>query len=332
MSIIGLGEILLRLSPPALGGLADARSLDVHVGGCEANTLATLAGLGVATRMISAVPDHGVGDLAINALRMSGMDCNGIVRLPQRLGTYYCENGFGARPSRVVYDRADSAINALERGMLDLERLFAGQQWFYVSGITLALSDKVRTLAFELAAEAKARGLGVAFDVNYRSRLWDYDTAKPVLARMASQADLLLAAAADMTGLFGISPREDSPDALIECWQQLAGRIGPRHFAATRRLVFSHNHHRYQGCCLLGDGSTGVSREYDLQILERVGGGDAFAAGMLYGLTQSYSAQQCADFAAACAVLKHSQPGDFALMKASDVWQLASHSSAVMQR
>jgi 2-dehydro-3-deoxygluconokinase len=135
-----------------------------------------------------------------------------------------------------------------------------------------------------------------------------------------------------MAGLFALPPREDSPAALCESWQRLAERIGPRHFAATRRLVFSHNHHRYQGCCLLPDGSVGISREYDMRILERVGGGDAFSAGMLYGLNRQYDAQQCADFASACAVLKHSLPGDFALMNAADIWQLAGHSSAVMQR
>ncbi|MBV8048371.1 MAG: sugar kinase [Paludibacterium sp.] len=332
MSILGLGEILLRLSPPDLGTLTATRQLDVHVGGCEANTLATLAGLGVPTRMLSAVPQHALGDLALAALRASGMDTAFIQRLPHRLGTYYCENGFDARPSRVVYDRADSAINYLRQETLDLDTLFAGQRWFYVSGITLALSDAVRELAFFLAAAARERGVKIAFDVNYRSKLWDYDSARPVLARFAQEADLLLAGAADMTGLFGLAPREDSPAALFDSWRQWRDRVGPRYFAATRRLVFSHNHHRYQGCCMAPDGSTGVSREYDLHILERVGGGDAFSAGALYAVLQQQSAQQCADFATACAVLKHSLPGDHALMRAEDILQLASRNSAVMQR
>jgi len=332
MSILGLGEILFRLSPPELGALNTARSLDVHVGGCEANTLATLSALGVPTRMLSAVPDHVMGDLAIHGLRASGMDCNWIQRLPHRMGTYYCENGFGARPSRVVYDRADAAINHLHAGMLDLDALFAGQHWFYVSGITLALSAQTRELAFQLAEEAQRRGVKLAFDVNYRSRLWDYDTAKPVLTRMAQQADLLMAAAADMAGLFGLPPREDSPAALCESWQKLAERLGPRAFAATRRLVFNHNHHRYQGCYRSPEGEVGVSREYDMRIIERVGGGDAFSAGLLYAIHARESAQHTVDFATACAVLKHSLPGDHALMNANDIRQLAANTGAVMQR
>jgi len=332
MSILGLGEILLRLSPPGLGPLNCAQALEVHVGGGEANALATLSGLGAKTRLLSAVPDHALGELAINALQSSGMDCGWIARLPHRLGTYYCENGFAARPSRVVYDRADSAINYLRLDALDLDALFADQQWFYVSGITLALSPQTRQLAFDLVDEAKRRGVRIAFDVNYRSKLWDYDTARPVLVSMAGKADLLLAASADMAGLFGLAPREDSPAALCDSWRQLSERIGPRHIAATRRLVFNHNHHLYQGCCLAPNGEAGVSREYDLRILERVGGGDAFGAGMLYSIVNGLSAQQCADFATACAVLKHSLPGDHALMNAEEIRQLASHNSAVMQR
>jgi 2-dehydro-3-deoxygluconokinase len=332
MSILGFGEVLLRLSPPQLSPLNTTRSLDLHVGGCEANTLATLSGLGLATRMLTALPEHALGDLVINTLRASGMDCSAMVRLPQRLGTYYCENGFAARPSRVVYDRADAAINYLSADMLDLDALFAGQDWFYVSGITLALSAQTRQLAFDLADEAKRRGVKLAFDVNYRSKLWDYASARPILVEMARRADLLLAAAADMAGLFGLAPREDSPTALGDSWRQLSDSIGPRHIAATRRLVFSHNHHRYQGCCLSPDGELGISREYDLHILERVGGGDAFSAGMLYSIVNGGNAQQCADFATACAVLKHTLPGDHALMHADEIRQLATNNSAVMQR
>jgi 2-dehydro-3-deoxygluconokinase len=332
MSILGLGEILLRLSPPGLGPLNTTRALDVHVGGCEANTLATLSGLGLSTRLLSAVPEHALGDLAIHSLRMSGMDCSQIARLPYRIGTYYCENGFASRPSSVVYDRTDSAINYLRVEDLDLDRLFTGQRWFYVSGITLALSGQVRELAFFLADQARHRGVRLAFDVNYRSKLWDYDTARPVLTRMARQADLLMAAAADMAGLFGLAPHEDSPAALGESWRLLCEQIGPRHIAATRRLVFSHNHHRYQGCCLSPEGELGISREYDLHILERVGGGDAFSAGMLYSVVNGAKAQQCADFATACAVLKHSLPGDHALMHADEIRRLAGNNSAVMQR
>jgi 2-dehydro-3-deoxygluconokinase len=332
MSILGLGEILLRLSPPGLDLLNNARALDVHVGGCEANTLATLSGLGIPCRMLSAVPDHSIGDLAINRLRQSGIDCSLIARLPQRLGTYYCENGFASRPSRVVYDRADSAINYLQADSLDTDTLFAGQQWFYLSGITLALSPQVRSLAFDLVKEARNRGIKVAFDINYRSKLWDYNSARPVLQQMAQQADLLLAAAADMAGLFGLAPQEDSPVALADTWQQLFDRIGPRHMAAARRLVFSHNHHRYQGCYLAPNGELGISREHDLHILERIGGGDAFSAGILHGIVKQQPAQQCAEFATACAVLKQTLPGDHAVLSEAQIQQLATSNSAVVQR
>jgi len=332
MSILGLGEILLRLSPPGLDLLNNARALEVHVGGCEANTLATLSGLGNTCRMLSAVPDHSLGDLAIGRLRQSGIDCGLIARLPHRLGTYYCENGFASRPSRVVYDRADTAINYLNQDLLDLDALFAGQQWFYLSGITLALSPQVRQLAFALVQEARKRGIRIAFDINYRSKLWDYDTARPVLRQMAENADLLLAAAADMAGLFGLAPHEDSPVALADTWRQLFDRIGPRHIAAARRLVFSHNHHRYQGCYLAPSGELGISREHDLHILERIGGGDAFSAAILHAIINQESAQQTAEFATACAVLKQTLPGDHAVLNVEQIRQLATSNSAIVQR
>ena len=331
MRVLGFGEVVLRLTPPERQQLAAASVLEVHVGGCEANVMAGISGMGIQSRMLAALPEHGLGDLAVRSLRASGIEVAD-VRLPHRLGTYYCETGFGARPSQVVYDRADSAITHLKLADLDLDALFADCDWFYISGITLALSPSTQALAFELADEAQRRGLKLAFDVNFRSKLWDYSTAKPVLARMASRADLLLAAAADLAGLFGIALQDNTAAGLLDGWRLLAQKIGPRHFAATRRIVLSTSTNRYQGCVLLADGSSGVSREYDMEILERVGGGDAFAAGVLYAILQGETAQTAADYATAAAVLKHTLPGDHALLLPEAVRRMAANGSAVMQR
>lgn len=331
MALLGFGETLLRLTPPDAGALSSARLLEAHVGGCESNVLATLSGMGVPCRLLTALPDSELGDLALHALRASGLDCGHIARLPRRLGVYFCESGFGQRASQVIYDRADAAINHLRAERLDLAALFRGQSWLYLSGITLGLSESARALAFALAEEAKARGVKLAFDVNYRARLWDYAAARPILRDMADRADLLFAGAADLSGLYGL-PAAQSSDELIGHWRALAGQGKPRAFAATRRQVLHHHHHRLQGCVLLADGSAGVAAERDLRVLERIGGGDAFAAGVSYGLLQGLDARACADFGTACSALKHTLPGDFALMRPERIRQFAGEAASAIQR
>jgi 2-dehydro-3-deoxygluconokinase len=325
--VVTFGEIMLRLKSPGHERLFQSPALEATFGGAEANVAVSLAQWGVDAAFVSAVPANPLGDAALAELRRFGVDTSHIRRSGERLGVYYLEAGADQRPSRVVYDRAGSALAEAAPGSFDWDAILAGAGWLHLSGITPAVSASAAALSLEAARAARGKGVTVSCDYNFRKNLWRYGKRAPEVMR-------------ELVGLVrvGIANEEDSQQALgiVADVDVGAGRLEASEFrtlaervvkelpnlekqAITLRESRSADRNGW-GACLLSGGRFLASRRYEINdIVDRVGTGDAFAAGLIYGLLTGADDARALEFATAAGCLKHSIPGDFNRVSVADV-------------
>ncbi|WP_336966421.1 sugar kinase [Sphingobium aquiterrae] len=317
------GELLVRLSPPGRQLLRSARHLDVHVGGAEANVAIGLASLGHATRMISHVPDNALGQLATGALMGAGVDCTHVATAPGRMGLYFLTPGAGLRASDIVYDRAGSAFALAGPEDFDWDAALEGATHLHLSGITPALGPRSAAAALAAARAARAKGLTLIFDGNYRARLWDAWDSDPrsLLTELIGMADILFGNHRDMSLLLGRSFSGDGTDRRREAAEAgFAAFPRLRLIASTARHVEDADRHRISARIDTPDRAVQTRDVAISGIVDRIGAGDAFAAGLLHGfLADPANIEGAAEAGLALTALKHSLPGDASLFGQGDL-------------
>jgi len=331
---VSFGEIMARLSPPGNERFVQARNFDVYYAGGEANVAVSLANYGKEACFVTKVPDHEIGQAAVNELRRWGVDTRYIARGGERLGIYYCENGASQRASKVIYDRAHSAIAEAGPGDFNWKEIFDSAEWFHFTGITPALSDGCAKLCADAVKAAQAAGAKVSVDLNYRKKLWAPEKAGPIMAGLVKGCDLIVGNEEDAEKVFGIKARHSDVGAgrideaaYAEVAGQLAKRFGAKYVAITLRE--SHSASRNGWSALLFDGQKLYhSKKYEMEVVDRVGGGDSFAAGLIYGLSSGMPPRDSLEFAAAASCLKHSIPGDYNAVSTAEVRALAGGSGS----
>jgi 2-dehydro-3-deoxygluconokinase len=317
---VTFGEIMLRLAPPGFERILQSPQFVATFGGGEANVAVALANFGAPAAYVTVLPPgNPVADAAIAQLRGFGVDTSRIVRGKGRMGIYYLETGANQRPSKVVYDRDASAIALAKPGDIDWDRALEGAAWFHITGITPAISASAAALSLEAAQKARAKGLTVSCDLNYRKNLWKWGKpAAEVMRELIGFADIAIANEEDVQMALGIAADVDvhSGELDLEQYRRLGGKVLAGHanlrgIAITLRESHSASRNGWSACW--NDGKEFLaSRHYEItHIVDRVGGGDSFAAGLIYGLMALPTAQDALEFAVAASCLKHSVPGDF---------------------
>jgi 2-dehydro-3-deoxygluconokinase len=332
--IVTFGEIMMRLSPPGFLRFSQASTFDVIYGGGEANVAVSLANYGEPVDYVTRLPKNDLGDACMQFLRRYGLGVDQIVRGGERLGIYFLEMGAVQRGSKVVYDRSQSAIATIERGMVDWERVFAGADWFHWTGITPAISAGTADVCLEAIQAAKRLGLTVSCDLNYRKNLWKWGKkAGEVMPELVSHCDIAIGNEEDADKVFGIkAPETDVTSGQVEAdkYRHVCAALAERFpalqtIAITLRGSISANHNTWSGV-LWQQGNFYIAPTFDItDIVDRVGGGDAFAAGLIYGLRNDPGdVQKALNFAVAASCLKHSIFGDFNLVTVDEVQKLMS--------
>lgn len=322
--VVTFGELLISLGAKGHGRLVQAEEFSVRYTGAEANVAVSLAHLGFEAFAVSKVPTHDIGQACINMLRRYGVNTDHIVRGGDRLGLLYMETGASQRPTKVIYDRSPSSIRQLRPDDLDWETILKGKDWFHFSGTAAALGPEVFDALTAGVTTARRLGVTVSCDCNYRSKLWSMEEAGRALTKLAPHANVVICGKDDPQRLFGLVPeREGLPQAEHE--QQMAETLRRRFnidaVAMTFREALSASVNGYSAILCTADGCC-RSRRYEIQIVDRVGAGDAFAAGLIFGLASGYPSQQAIEFAVAASCLKHTIPGDFNLISREEVEQL----------
>lgn len=332
--VVTFGEIMLRLSPPNFLRFVQARSFDAIYGGGEANVAIALANFGVPVDYVTRLPSNEVGDACLNYVRQFGVGMDKIVRGGERLGIYFLEVGAAQRGSKVIYDRANSAIATIKPGMVDWEKVFSDACWFHWTGITPAISQGAAEVCLEAAKKAKEMKLTVSCDLNYRSKLWKWGkTSTEVMTELVKHADIAIGNEEDADRVFGIkAPGVDVEKGEVEALRylyvakQLMEKFpNLRKVAITLRGSISATHNTWSG--VLYDGKKFFTTEtYDItDIVDRVGGGDSFAAGLIYGLLRfPDNLQRMLDFAVAASCLKHTVIGDSNIVSVDEVEKIMS--------
>jgi 2-dehydro-3-deoxygluconokinase len=331
MKTVTFGEIMLRLSPPGFLRFGQARSFDVIYGGGESNVAVSLANFGLAVDYVTRLPANELGDACIQFLRQYGVGVDKIVRGGERLGIYFLEMGAAQRGSKVIYDRANSSIATIQPGMIDWKSVFSGADWFHWTGITPAISEGTAAACLEAAQIARQMGLTVSCDLNYRKNLWKWGKrANEVMPELVRTCDVAVGNEEDADKVFGIkAPEADVTGGKVEAQsyvavcQALAERLpNLKTIAITLRGSLSASHNTWSAI-LWQAGQTYTAPRYDiLPIVDRVGGGDSFCAGLIYGLHKYQDAQPALNFAVAASCLKHSIVGDFNLVSVAEVEKL----------
>ncbi len=327
--VVTFGEIMLRLAPPNMLRFVQTKSYDATFGGAEANTSVAFANYGLESVFVTALPNHEIGQTAINSLRQYGVDTRFVLRQGDRVGIYFLEYGASQRPSKVVYDRAGSSIAEIQPGQVDWDAVFQGATWFHWSGITPALSDSAAEVTMEALKAAKKAGAMVSVDLNYRKKLWSKEKAQRVMAGMMEYVDLAIGNEEDADCVFGI--KAGSTDVTtgkldIEGYKdvarQMVDRFGFSKVAITLRESISASDNIWSACLFNGSDFL-LSRKYDIHLIDRVGGGDSFASGLIYGLIAGKSDQDALEFGVAASCLKQTIHGDLNLVSVKEVELLA---------
>ncbi|MCL2809919.1 MAG: sugar kinase [Treponema sp.] len=339
MKVITFGEIMLRLAPEGYLRFVQADSYGATYGGGEANVAVSLAGFGVETAYVTKLPKHEIGQAAVNKLRAFGVDTSLIVRGGDRVGIYFLEKGASQRSSKVIYDRAHSAIATAQESDFDWDKIFQNATWFHLTGITPALSESAASLCMAACKAARAKGLTVSCDLNYRANLWSRQKAQEVMSRLMEYVDICVANEEDAADVFGIKASESdvtsgkiSHDGYKEVASALKNKFDFKQVAITLRESFSANDNNWSA--MLYDGSNFYfSQKYGVHIVDRVGGGDSFSAGLIYGHLNGMEAQEKLEFAVAASCLKHTIEGDFNFVSVDEVKKLAAgNASGRVQR
>lgn len=332
MKVVTFGEIMMRLSPPGFQRYVQARSFNVVYGGAEANVAVSLANFGVPVDYVTRLPENDLGDACLNYLRQFGVNADKIIRGGDRLGIYFNEMGAVQRGNKVIYDRANSAIAAIEPGMIDWTKVFSDAEWFHWTGITPALSQGAADVCLEAVKKAKEMGVKVSCDLNFRSKLWNYGkTAGEIMSGLVKHVDILIGNEEDADKVFGIKARGvDVTAGKVEAekYRFVAEQLMKRFpnlekVATTLRGSISASHNTWTG--VLYDGKTLYTAPiYDItHIVDRTGGGDAFTAGLIYMLlTHGDDLQKALNFAVAASCLKHTIYGDFNMASIVEVEKL----------
>ena len=330
-TIVTFGELMLRLKTPGFLRFPQTTALEATFGGGEANVAVSLSQFGHATRYASAFPANPIGDWAIGELKRFAVCTRHVLRQGERLGIYFLESGASQRASNVVYDRAGSSIAAIKPGEVRWSEAFAGAQWFHVTGITPALSDSAAAATLEALKAAKAAGLTTSMDLNYRKKLWTPAKAGQVMATLMPFVDVAIANEEDCEKVFGIKAGATQVHSgslehagYLDVAAQLVQRFpNIERVAITLRESHSASHNGWSGLLVDRQGHS-FSKKYELTIVDRVGGGDSFAAGLIHGLLAGKDRQGAIEFAVAASALKHSISGDFNLVSAAEVEALAA--------
>ena len=329
MKIITLGEIMLRLSTPGNTRIVQSDSFDVNYGGGEANVAVSLANYGHDAYYVTKLPKHEVGQAAVNALRRSGVHTDYIVRGGNRVGIYYLESGSAMRPSKVIYDRADSAIAKANSSDFDFDTIMEGADWFHFSGITPAISDSAAELTLIACKKAKEHGVKVSCDLNYRKKLWSVEKAQSVMTPLMEYVDVCIGNEEDAQYCLGFKPDADveagntSADGYYSIFKQMKEKFNFEYVVSTLRESYSASHNGWKA--LIYDGKEFYeSKHYDIEpIVDRVGGGDSFSGGLIHGLLTMDNMKDALEFAVAASALKHTINGDFNLVSKEEVESLA---------
>ncbi|MBM3959179.1 MAG: sugar kinase [SAR202 cluster bacterium] len=335
--VVTFGEILLRLSTPRHERISQARQFDIIYGGTECNVAVSLAQFGHDATYVSAVPANDLGQAAINYVRQFGVDTGSILRQGRRLGAYFLEIGAGGRASKVVYDRADSSASEIKPGMIDWVRIFQGKDWFHFSGITCAISASAASVVEEAAVAAKKAGLTVSCDFNYRATLWSAEKGRQVMGPIVRNVDVAIGSGRDpvLQGLIGMDGNIPAPKRSAEAYRPFieaaVQKLGFKKVALTVRDIYSSSRNTYAGVYYDGQG-VAMSRTHDIDIVDRVGGGDGFTAGIVHGILAGFDRQHTVDFAAAAAALAHTIHGDFNLVSVDEVEAAAGSAGADVRR
>lgn len=340
--VVTFGEAMVRLSPPHFQRIEQTSSLDVQIGGGELNVAVGLSRLGMRSAWISRLPENALGRLMENRVRQMGVDVSHIIWTREgRVGLYFVEFGAAPRPSSVLYDRQQSAVSAIQPGEVDWPKVFAGCRWFHTSGITPALSDSAAAVTREALQAAREAGVTVSYDLNYRAKLWTPSKAKIVQEPLMEYVDVLITTEEDTRVVFGIdsssSPREgqDFQQVSAEAYQEVAKRLEEKfHFRAVA-ITLRENPLVWRNTWTSMAYAGGVfyrDVKYDLEIVDRIGGGDAFSAGFIYGFLTANSYAAALRYGNAFSALKHSTPGDFNWATRAEVEQLMKGASLRVAR
>lgn len=327
--VVTFGEIMLRLSTPNFRRFIQADSFDVVYGGGEANVAASLAQFGVESYFVSKLPDNPIGQAALNHLRRYGVRTDFLARGGDRLGIYFLETGVSQRPSVVVYDRAGSSLAEADKRDFDWDRIFSGTNWFHFTGITPALSKQAAQNTMEACCAAKANNATVSCDLNYRKKLWSEAEAREVMEQLMPYVDVVIANEEDAERVFGIVPKYGNvlsgdldESSYRQVAHQLLDKFELKYTAITLRESFSASENGWSG--MLYDGNEYYhSQKYRINLVDRVGGGDSFGAGLIYGFLQKWGLQECIEFAAAASCFKQTIPGDINLSGVEEIKRLA---------
>lgn len=330
--VVTFGEVMLRLSPPGFERLFQSPLLSATFGGGEANVAVSLARFGLESRYVTRVPANAVGDAAVRALRAEGVDVSGILRGGARLGLYFAEAGASQRAGEVLYDRAGSAIAEAGPGTFDWPRLLEGAGWLHVTGITPALGPGVAAATREALETARAAGARVSIDLNYRRKLWTEREAQAVMRPLAALAHVLVANEEDLQSCLGVEVAgADVAAASLDVagYREAAARVardfGAEVVAITLRESLSASRNGWSA--VLWDAASASFHEgprFDVTLVDRIGGGDSFAAGLIFGLVTGRTPADALRFAVAASALKQTVPGDFNRVGVAEVDRLAS--------
>lgn len=334
--IVTLGEIMLRLSPPGFTRITQTPTFDVTFGGGEANVAVALSNFGMRSYFISKIPEHEIGQACVNHLRRFGVKDDYIVRDGDRLGIYYLETGASQRPSKVIYDRAYSAITTLTPDEVDWDAVFDGASWFHWTGITPALGENARACLVAACQAARGAGTRISCDLNYRAKLWNVDEARTVMNALMQYVDVCIANEEDADKCLGvriggdIEAAELNEDDYFDAARRMRKVYEFQAVAFTLRESYSASRNGWSA--ILHDGADCEepyrSQRYDIQIVDRVGGGDSFASGLIYGLLTKDDTRKALEFAVAASCLKQTIPGDFNLVSVAEVEKLAQGSGS----
>ncbi len=336
--VVAFGEIMLRLTPPDYTTISQARNFIANYGGGEANVLVALSHFAHPTEFITKLPDNQLGDSAIKHLKSHGVDTKHIIRGGSNLGMYFVETGFGGRPSKVIYNRKHSSVTRISTNEVDFENIFKDAGWFHLSGISLALGENVRDVAYKCLEYAHKHNVKVSFDFNYRSKLWDsIEQARPYFKKVIPYVDVLFANHFDIEQILQVDldvPTDDLITKKVELSKKLISQTKIKYIFGTDRIVHTASDNSLSSYCILQDGSYKSEGPIRFSIYDRIGGGDAFASGVIHGLIKDYSNPQYAlKFGLATSILEHTLYGDVSTLSEREVEEfITSNGNASIQR
>lgn len=329
MRVVTFGEIMLRLAPNGYYRFFQNDQMQATFGGGEVNVAVSLANYGIESVYVTKLPSHAIGQAAVDSLRYFGVDTSKIVRGGERVGIYYLEKGASQRGSVCIYDRAHSAIAEASAEEFDWEKIFDGADWFHFTGITPALGKNVADICLKACEAAKAKGVKISCDLNYRGKLWTREEAGEMMTKLCKYVDVCISNEEDAKDVFGIEAEDTdiysgklNHEGYKSVAKQLADKFGFEKVAITLRSSISANDNDWAGMLFDGENYC-FSKSYHLHIVDRVGGGDSFGGGLIYALLNGKSTQEAIDFAVAASALKHSIEGDFNRVSVSEIEKLA---------